>query len=365
MPLIIVLMTKYNKSIQPISQNNLFGKDFQPLKAYKISVLLIDDQPMVAEAVRRALEDETDIDFHYCADPTKAIKIANKIQPTIILQDLIMPEVNGLMMVKFFRVNQQTAEVPIIILSTKEDPETKSETFAAGVNDYLVKLPNKVELIARIRYHSQAYINQKQKEEAFIALQESQRQLHEANLALEKLSSLDGLTNIANRRQFDHTLRQEWNRAMRSFCPISLIMLDIDFFKKYNDTYGHQGGDETLKSIALILKDMEKRPGDLAARYGGEEFAIILPETDPAGVSEVAYAVLDRVRAKRIRHESSDIANILTVSVGTATMTPARSSQPDSLVAIADKALYKAKHAGRNQVVLSKYNQTQRIDNEE
>ena len=350
--------------MQVINQNNLFGKDFQPLKSYKISVLLIDDQPMVAEAVRRCLEEETDIDFHYCADPTKAIKIANKIHPTIILQDLIMPEVNGLMMVKFFRVNHQTAEVPIIILSTKEEPEIKSETFAAGVNDYIVKLPDKIELIARIRYHSQAYINQKQKEEAFMALQESQRQLHEANLALEKLSSLDGLTNIANRRHFDQTLRQEWNRAMRNLCPISLIMLDIDFFKKYNDTYGHQGGDETLKAIALILKDMEKRPGDLAARYGGEEFAIILPETDPAGASEVAYAVLDRVRAKRIRHASSDVGNILTVSIGTATMTPARNSQPDSLIALADKALYQAKHAGRNQVVISKYTPRQ-ISNDE
>jgi two-component system chemotaxis family response regulator WspR len=308
---------------------------------------------MVAEAVRRALADEADIDFHYCADPTKAIKVANKIQPTIILQDLIMPEVNGLMMVKFFRVNQQTAEVPIIILSTKEEPEIKRETFAAGVNDYLVKLPDKIELIARVRYHSLAYINQKQKEEAFLALQESQRQLHEANLALEKLSSLDGLTNIANRRKFDHILRQEWNRAMRNSCPISLIMLDIDFFKLYNDTYGHQGGDEALKEVAAILKDTENRPGDLAARYGGEEFAIVLPETDTSGVSEVAYSILDRVRAKNIRHASSSICDILTVSIGTATMTSSQNTQPDVLIAVADKALYQAKHNGRNQVVIS------------
>ncbi len=353
-------MTKPRKTNKSDNQHKLFDKNCQPLKSYKTTVLLIDDQPIVAEAVRRALQDEVDIDFHYCADPTKAIKIANKIQPTIILQDLIMPEVNGLMMVKFFRVNRQTAEVPIIILSTKEEAEVKSETFAAGVNDYLVKLPDKIELIARIRYHSRAYINQKQKEEAFLALQESQRQLHEANLALEKLSSLDGLTNIANRRKFDHTLRQEWNRAMRNFCPISLIMLDIDFFKLYNDTYGHQGGDETLKIIATILKDMENRPGDLAARYGGEEFAIILPETDPTGVSEVAYAILDRVRAQGIRHKKSSISDMLTVSIGTATMTPPRNSQPDILISIADQALYKAKHNGRNQVVISPYKQHER-----
>jgi len=350
-------MTKPRKTNKSDNQHKLFDKNCQPLKSYKTTVLLIDDQPMVAEAVRRALQDEADIDFHYCADPTKAIKIANKIHPTIILQDLIMPEVNGLMMVKFFRVNRQTIEVPIIILSTKEEAEVKSETFAAGANDYLVKLPDKIELIARIRYHSRAYINQKQKEEAFLALQESQRQLHEANLALEKLSSLDGLTNIANRRKFDHTLRQEWNRAMRNFCPISLIMLDIDFFKLYNDTYGHQGGDEALKTIATILKDMENRPGDLAARYGGEEFAIILPETDPTGVSEVAYTILDRVRAQGIRHKRSSISDILTVSIGTATMTSPRNSQPDILISIADQALYQAKNNGRNQVVISPYKQ--------
>ncbi len=356
-------MSKKRKIKNPDSLPKLFDKDCQPLTSYKTTVLLIDDQPMVAEAVRRALEDEADIDFHYCPDPTKAIKIANKIQPTIILQDLMMPEVNGLMMVKFFRVNQQTAEVPIIILSTKEEPETKSETFAAGVNDYLVKLPDKIELIARIRYHSKAYINQKQKEEAFLALKESQRQLHEANLALEKLSSLDGLTNIANRRNFDHILRQEWNRSMRSFCPISLIMLDIDFFKLYNDTYGHQGGDETLKIVADILKDMENRPGDLAARYGGEEFTIILPETDISGVSEIAYSILDRVRAKKIKHASSTICDILTVSIGTATMVPPIKSQPDILIAVADKALYQAKNNGRNQVVISPFTQNNDVEN--
>ncbi len=331
--------------------------DYQALKSYRITVLLIDDQPMVAEAVRRSLEGEGDIDFHYCADPTKAIQTANSIQPTLILQDLIMPEVNGLMMVKFFRVNQQTAKVPIIVLSTKEEPEVKSEAFRVGVNDYIVKLPDKIELIARIRYHSQAYINYMQKEEAFCALQESQRRLHEANLTLEKLSSLDGLTNIANRRKFDHTLRQEWNRAMRNLCPISLIMLDIDFFKLYNDTYGHQGGDETLKAVAEVLKEMEKRPGDLAARYGGEEFALILPETDPTGASDVAYSIIEQIRALAIRHESSKVSDILTVSIGTSTMAPVRKSKPDSLVTVADRALYQAKNKGRNQVVISKAGQ--------
>ncbi|NOX81038.1 MAG: diguanylate cyclase, partial [Deltaproteobacteria bacterium] len=245
---------------------------------YRISVLLVDDQPIIAEAVRRALATE-DIDFHYCQDPTEAIKTATELKPTIILQDLVMPELDGLTMVRFYRANQDTSQVPIIVLSTKEEPEIKSKAFELGANDYLVKLPDKVELIARIRYHSQAYINQKQRDEAFCALEESQRRLAEANKILKKLSSLDGLTGVPNRRRFDEVLKQEWLRAIRHSTSISLIMIDIDFFKLFNDTYGHQGGDDCLKQVARTLDESTKRVTDMVARYGGEEFVAVLPET--------------------------------------------------------------------------------------
>jgi len=333
-------------------QPNLFDDSIKSLNTFQISVLLVDDQPMIAEAVRRALEDEKDIEFHYCQDPSKAIKIANRIHPTIILQDLVMPEVNGLMMVKFFRVNKETAQIPIIILSTKEDPKVKSEAFSLGVNDYLVKLPDKIELIARLRYHSTAYLYHRQRDEAFAALEESQRQLHEANLALEKLSSLDGLTGIANRRQFDKVISHEWNRAMRNQNLVSLLMLDIDFFKLYNDTYGHQQGDACLKAVADVLHANEKRPADLAARYGGEEFAVILPETDSRGATEIATSILEMIRKTNIPHSASTVSPCLTASIGVATMTPERGSSPEDLIAQADKALYQAKARGRNQVVV-------------
>lgn len=333
-------------------QPTLFNDDISSINTFRISVLLVDDQPMIAEAVRRALEEEKDIEFHYCSDPTKAIKIANRIKPTIILQDLVMPEVNGLMMVKFFRVNQETSQVPIIVLSTKEDPKIKSEAFSLGVNDYLIKLPDKIELIARLRYHSTAYIYHKQRDEAFAALQESQRQLREANLALEKLSSLDGLTGIANRRQFDKMLAKEWNRAMRNRSPLSLLMLDVDFFKLYNDTYGHQKGDSCLKFMAQVLKDNEKRPADLAARYGGEEFAVILPETDSKGAKEIALTILEMIRAAAIPHKSSTVCKCLTASIGCSTMIVGRQDQAETLISLADHALYQAKGQGRNQVVV-------------
>jgi two-component system chemotaxis family response regulator WspR len=334
-------------------QDTLFKSGQKPLNPYKIIVLLVDDQPMIAEAIRRSLEDEIDIEFHYCPDPTKAIKIANNICPTIILQDLVMPEVNGLMMVKFFRVNQQTALVPVIILSTKEDPKVKSEAFALGVNDYIVKLPDKIELIARIRYHSKAYIHHKQRDEAFLALLESQKKLHEANKALETLSSLDGLTGIANRRQFDKKIQQEWQRSIRNTTTISLLMIDIDFFKNYNDTYGHQGGDFCLKEIANLIKESEKRSTDLAARYGGEEFALVLPETSHQGALDIANNLLVKVQEKNIAHINSDVADCVTISIGVATFIPGRGTNHNLLIEAADNALYTAKDNGRNQVVVA------------
>lgn len=142
-----------------------------------ITVLLIDDQAMVGEAVRRMLMDESDIDFHFCSNPEEAIPKAETIHPTVILQDLVMPDMDGLTLVKFMRAHPALQDVPLIVLSVKEDPRVKAEAFALGANDYLVKLPDAIELIARIRYHSQAYINRIQREEAFRALQESQEHL--------------------------------------------------------------------------------------------------------------------------------------------------------------------------------------------
>ena len=143
----------------------------------QVTVLLVDDQPIVAEAVRRMLAPEGDIAFHYCQDPTQAIAQANGLRPTVILQDLVMPELDGLTLVKFFRANPATREIPLIVLSTKEEPIIKAEAFGVGANDYLVKLPDRLELVARVRYHSKGYIAQLERNEAYRALAESQRLL--------------------------------------------------------------------------------------------------------------------------------------------------------------------------------------------
>ena len=320
------------------------------LEHHKITVLLIDDQAMIAEAVRRALSSEEDIEFHYCQDPTKGIKLATEINATVILQDLVMPDIDGLMMVRYFRVNKLTAKIPIIVLSTKEEASIKSEAFNLGANDYMVKLPDKVEMIARIRYHSQAYINQLQKDEAFRALEESKAKLAEANRTLQKLSSLDGLTGIANRRSFDETLLKEWNRAMRNEKSIGLLMLDIDFFKLYNDHYGHQGGDDCLKKVAKGLDSAIHRETDFLARYGGEEFSGILPDTDLNGAVKVAEEMRLAITDLRIEHAKSTVSDIISVSIGVSAIIPQQGMDPKILIGAADQALYKAKEDGRDRV---------------
>ena len=156
------------------------------LTHHRITVLLVDDQPMIGEAVRRMLSSEHDIDFHYCPDPIQAIKTANQVAPTVILQDLVMPEIDGLTLVRYFRANQPTREVPLIVLSSKEEPITKAEAFALGANDYLVKLPDKLEVLARIRYHSKGYINLLERNEAYNALLESQQQLELRNRFIQQ-----------------------------------------------------------------------------------------------------------------------------------------------------------------------------------
>ncbi|BAU26879.1 PAS domain S-box-containing protein/diguanylate cyclase (GGDEF)-like protein [Aneurinibacillus soli] len=177
-----------------------------------------------------------------------------------------------------------------------------------------------------------------------------EQQLQEANHRLEMLSWRDGLTGIANRRFFDEKLESEWKRAARGSTPLSLIMIDIDHFKLYNDTYGHQGGDDCLKKVAETLASVPNRSGDIVARYGGEEFAVILPQTNNADALKIAEKLCKAIASLEIPHASSKVADIVTVSAGLATMLPTPFSNPAEVISLADKALYYAKESGRNQV---------------
>ena len=184
-------------------------------------------------------------------------------------------------------------------------------------------------------------------------LEEAQKELENNNRLLERLSALDTLTGIANRRRFDDVLRQEWKRAARHGSCLSLLFCDIDHFKQFNDTYGHQAGDDCLVRVAQAMEETLNRPADLAARYGGEEFVGLLLDTDAEGARMQAERVRVRVEGLEIEHAPCDVAAVLTVSLGAAALVPTVGLRPDDLVSLADQALYAAKQRGRNRVVLA------------
>ncbi|MBS7543472.1 diguanylate cyclase [Ancylobacter oerskovii] len=332
-----------------MSNTDTFPASVPPLaETYRSLVLLVDDQVLICEAVRRALLGEGDIDLHYCTNAHEAIRVAEELKPTVILQDLVMPGIDGLALVRHYRENPGTHAVPVIVLSAKDEAAIKSAAFQAGANDYLVKLPDRVELIARIRYHTRAYLDHLQRDAAYAALRESQRQLMQANLELERLTRIDGLTGLGNRRYFDEYMLAEWRRAVRGELSLSVLMIDVDRFKDYNDTYGHLAGDEVLRRVAHAIRGGASRPGDLAARFGGEEFVVVLLNSGAEEARVAAERLVQSVRDLGIPHGEGRV----TVSVGAASMRP-RGDTPDAIITEADLALFRAKATGKDRYELS------------
>jgi two-component system, chemotaxis family, response regulator WspR len=314
-------------------------------------VLLVDDQAMIGEAIRRALHGQPNMEFHYCGDPGRAVEIAERIKPTVILQDLVMPNIDGLALVRQYRSNPLTKDIPIIVLSTKEEAAIKSDAFKAGANDYLVKLPDNVELIARIRYHSKGYLTKLQRDEAYRALRESQQALLERNIELARLTNVDGLTGLNNRRYFEEFAEIQWKLAIREKLWITILMIDVDDFKKYNDTYGHLAGDEVLRDVGSTIMECAGRATDLVARFGGEEFIVILPGCPVDGGSIIGDSVCRRVEHLDISHSGSATGPVVTVSVGSASAIPLQGDSLVVLIKTADNALYEAKRTGKNRAV--------------
>jgi diguanylate cyclase (GGDEF)-like protein len=307
-------------------------------------ILIADD----SRTSRAALGDQlramghTVIEAH---EGAQAIELFRADEPDLVVLDVDMPVMNGYETAQRLRaLGGDHGWIPIIFLSSNVQDNDIATGIEAGGDDYLAKPVGPVVLRAKINA-MQRITDMRQR------LVDLTQELEGKNASLKQESSQDALTGIPNRRSFDAAFDQEWNHALRTGKPVALLLADVDYFKRYNDTYGHQRGDECLKAVANAMRSAARRKVDLVARYGGEEFALLLPETPPVSALLVAGRVLEALRAMRIPHEASPSGHV-TMSIGVCATVPQGGQDPAELVKTADRALYDAKSKGRNQAVL-------------
>jgi diguanylate cyclase (GGDEF)-like protein len=240
-----------------------------------------------------------------------------------------MPGMDGFEVCKRLKADEATSHIPVIFVTAHTDAAQETHGLSLGAVDFIAKPVNPNVVRARVKTH--------------LTLK------FQSDL-LRQLVFLDGLSGVFNRRYFDQQVAIEWSRAARNNLPLSLILLDVDFFKLFNDHYGHQAGDDALRLIAVTLKSCLRRPADLVARYGGEEFACVLPETSYEDALAMAHELERKVRERAIPHATSTAANVITISVGIATREAGAVGDAQSLIGLADNLLYQAKHTGRGRV---------------
>lgn len=309
-----------------------------------VRILVVDDDPQTARLVREWYKNQPFVILE-AVDGEEGVLRAASDHPDIILMDLMMPRTNGFDASRRLKASAATRNIPVILLSAKRDPQTKRQGFdEAGIDDYVEKPFDFDEVDARIR----AMLR---KRELLLTLETRNRELQTSNAQLEELATIDSKTGLANYRVFVKRLHEEWVRAERYGQALSLVMLDLDDFKRVNDSLGHQAGDRALREFAMLVSG-GARATDLPARYGGEEFAVLLPHTE----GERAERVADRIRAAVADFSflEPDHPIKITVSAGVATFPGnAAIASAEHLVSAADRALYAAKKAGKNRVVVA------------
>jgi len=289
-------------------------------------ILVIDDEPANIKVLNEALQGNYQI--FSATSGWESLAVAALVQPDLILLDILMPEMDGYEVCRAMKEDPLLHHTPIIFITCLSSEEDESIGLSLGAVDYLIKPFRLAILCQRVAIHLEL---------------KRQRDL------LNRQSLVDGLTGIPNRRAFDERLDMEWRRAKRTGEQLSLVMIDIDNFKNYNDTYGHLAGDDCLRRVARILAESLNRPGDFVARYGGEEFACILPGIDDEGLMAVAERLRANVAALQIPHAAATVPiPWVTVSIGATIYDPARETDHDTIIALADQQLYRAKREGRN-----------------
>lgn len=291
-------------------------------------ILVVDDEKLNRQALAQLLHDEADVIL--ARDGQQALARAHaETPPDLVLLDVMMPEMDGYEVLRRLKDDPRSKDIPVMFVTGLDSAEDEEIGLAMGAVDYVSKPFRPAIIRARVRNHL-TYVWQRKE--------------------LERLARLDGLTRIPNRLSLDAHLDQAWQTGQRAQTPLSVAMIDVDFFKQYNDRYGHGAGDTALQAVARLLEQAARRPADLAARYGGEEFVLLLPDTPAEAARAICEDLRQTVAAAAIAHDRSEAAAHLTISVGGATGTPATDGGPADLLARADAQLYAAKRAGRDRV---------------
>lgn len=291
-------------------------------------LLIVDDQPINIRLLNDLFREDCRVLI--ATSGREAVKLCLKYLPDLVLLDIVMPDMDGYEVLASLRADELTQSIPVIFVTAQNDDADEERGLQAGAIDFISKPIRPAIVRARVNSH---LLLKKQSD------------------MLKHIALRDGLTGIPNRRRFEERAPAEWRHCARDRTPLSIAMIDVDFFKRYNDRYGHQMGDTCLKRVASTLAALIRRPDDMVARYGGEEFVCLLPNTDEAGAAHLAQQLLDAVRALALEHLDGGADHCVTVSIGVATAYPYRGGGLQELIANADRQLYQAKRLGRAQVV--------------